>query len=101
MAEVRFNPAIVAELERAPHMAAMLEVVAKAAAEEAHRIAPVGAGDDPHPGQFRDSIHGDVVIEGGRPVGRVFSDDPAAPYIIFGTSDTPPHDTLRRAVEAR
>jgi hypothetical protein len=36
----------------------------------------------------------------GIPTGRIESDDPAAPYIIFGTSDTPPHDTFRRAVES-
>lgn len=99
MGEFRFNPAIIAELERSPQMAAMLDAVAKEKAEKARRIAPVGGADDPHPGQFRDSIHGEVVVEGGKPRGRVVSDDEDAPYIIFGTSDTPAHDTLRRAVE--
>jgi hypothetical protein len=61
-------------------------------AETARSIAPVGdAGDDEHPGRFRDSIHAEGT--------HVVADDPASVSIIFGTEDTPPHDTLRRAAE--
>lgn len=66
---------------------------AERVAATARDIAPVGHEDEPddEPGRFRDSIH----TEGT----RVVSDDPAAAYIVFGTSRTPPHDTFRRAAE--
>jgi hypothetical protein len=93
------NPLLTKELGLSPEMAVMMDLKAEAAAAEARAIAPVGQDPDPDPGEFRDSIEGSVGEKDGVIVGRVSSDDPAAPYIIFGTSDTPPHDTLLRAVE--
>lgn len=101
MARVEMNPALGAELARSPAMLAMMQARVEAASQEAKAIAPVGdASTDPHPGRFRNSIHGEASIVEGRVIGRLSSDDPAAPYIIHGTSDTPAHDTLMRAVEA-
>lgn len=94
------NPAFMAELERSPEVAAMLQLRAEIVASEAKAIAPVGSDRDPHPGQFRDSISSDLAEARGLPAGRVYSDDPAAAYIIAGTSDTPAHDTFAKAIEA-
>lgn len=92
MASFTPNPNLLAELERAAAVHEARRRAAEKVAETAQQIAPVGGGpDDPHPGQFRDSIHAEDT--------RVVSDDPAAAYIVFGTSHSPPHDTFRRAAD--
>lgn len=85
------NPGLLAELARDAGVVEETHKVAERVAETAREIAPVGSDDDAHPGQFQDSIH----TEGN----AVATDDPDARFIIFGTSRTPPHDTLRRAAE--
>lgn len=87
------NPSLLSELERAALFEEELKKAAERIAETAQQIAPVGDPSEPddHAGQFRDSIHADGT--------QVIADDPNAVYIIFGTSRTPPHDTLRRAAE--
>lgn len=92
MATFEGNPNLLAELARLAELEEARRKVAEKVAETAQDIAPVGGGpDDPHPGRFKDSIHANGT--------RVESDDPAAPYIVFGTSHSPPHDTFRRAAE--
>lgn len=86
------NPNLLAELERGQALKEELHRAAERIASTARQIAPVGdPAEDDQPGQFRDSIHAEGT--------QVVSDDPAAVFIIFGTSRTPPHDTLRRAAE--
>lgn len=86
------NPNLLAELARSAEVEEACRRAAEKVAETARDIAPVGSGpDDEHPGQFRDSIHAEGTT--------VVSDDPNAVPIIFGTSHSPPHDTLRRAAE--
>lgn len=92
MASFTPNPNLLAELERSAAIQEQLHRVAEKVAETARQIAPVGdSSEDDHPGQFRDSIHAEGT--------EVVADDPRAVYIIFGTSHSPPHDTLRRAAE--
>jgi hypothetical protein len=86
------NPNLIAEFSRSAELKEAVHHEAEQIAETARSIAPVGdPNEDDHPGQFQESIHaeGDTVI----------ADDPAAVYIIFGSSHSPPHDTLRRAAE--
>jgi hypothetical protein len=93
-----FNPLAIAELQ-VEALAGMKEI-ADERAEFARSIAPVGdPATDPHPGQFRDSIESDAGIEDGIAVGRILTTDPVGLYIELGTSDTPPHPTLQRAIE--
>jgi len=94
------NPAFEAELLRSPEMVHALGTIAEKKAEKARATAPVGSGDDPHPGQFRDSIGWDAGYEDGVAIGRVFSDDPDFIYIEFGTEDTPRFATLRNCLES-
>lgn len=94
------NKAFEAALLRTPEMVAMLGHIAAEKADFARSIAPVGdPGEDPHPGQFRDSIDHDAGIENGIAKGRVLSTDEDFLYIEFGTEDTPAHATLRRSLE--
>jgi hypothetical protein len=86
------NPNLLAELEREEAIQEELHRAAERVAATARRIAPVGdAAMDDHPGEFRESISAEGT--------NVVADDPNAVYIIFGTSHSPPHDTLRRAAE--
>ncbi len=63
----------------------------------AHSIAPIGVKNDPHPGQFRDSIHSeDLPDVDGLPAARILSDDENAGYIEFGTVKTPEHGTFAK-----
>jgi hypothetical protein len=78
------------------------ELAAKAAAY-AQSIAPIGGAvsADPHPGQFRDSIHDEQAPDRkGLPASRVRSDDDGAAAIEFGTSRTPEHGTFAKTAEA-
>lgn len=89
---LNLNSNIERVISESAEMKALLSVMATRVAETARQIAPVGHPPDRHPGRFRDSIKSTRNL--------VYSDDPAAPAIIFGTSDTPPHATLTRAAEA-
>jgi hypothetical protein len=94
------NPLVLEEIAHGPEMVHVLGERAETAAALAQATAPVGSGDDPHPGQFRDSIKAASGTDIRGAYGRVLTDDPAGAYIEFGTSDTPAHATIRRAVEA-
>lgn len=87
------NPNLITELACSAEIEEARKHAAEKVAQTAQQIAPVGdAGlPDPHPGQFKASIRAEGT--------QVVSDDPNAIFIIFGTSRTPPHDTLRRAAE--
>lgn len=89
----RMNPNLVRALEQSVEVRNAQARKAEQGAEEARQLAPVSDDpENPTPGSFRDSIK----AEGN----KFYSDDPAAPYIEFGTSDTPAHATLRRAAES-
>lgn len=92
MAEPLFvpNPALGAELEREGTLVPDERAAADAIAAYAKTIAPVDSG------AFQASIR---VSEDGHDV-AVYSDVAYAPYLEFGTSDTPTFATLRRAGEA-
>src|SRR5438105_3134220 len=98
--DFQIHPALIANLGRTPEMLAVCLVRTEAAKEVAHATAPVGTGDDPHPGEFRDSIDATANVDAIGAFGRLLTTDPAGAYIEFGTSDTPAHATLRHAVEA-
>lgn len=87
------NPLGIEALKVSPFMVYGMNSVAEDVADRAQSIAPVLTG------AYRDSIHAESGIEGGTARGRVVADDEAAPYIEFGTSDTPTFATLRRALE--
>lgn len=92
MASFLENPNLLADLEHLANIEEDRRKAAEKVAATAQQIAPVGdSNEDDHPGQFRDLIH----AEGS----KVVAGDPASIYIIFGTSHSPPHDTLRRAAE--
>lgn len=92
MASFTPAPNLLSDVERSARVAAARRRAAEQVAETARAIAPVGdPSEDETPSSFRDSIRAEDT--------RVVSDDPAAPYIIFGTSRTPPYDTLMRAAE--
>jgi hypothetical protein len=79
-------------LAQSAEIRAAQERAAARVAETARQIAPVGdPAEDDHPGQFQESIHAEGT--------HVVSDDPAAAFIVYGTTDTPPHDTFARAAE--
>lgn len=84
---------VITKLEQSAAIAEACRRAAEKVAATARAIAPVGTPDQPddEPGRFQASIHAEGTA--------VVSDDPAARYIIFGTSRTPPHDTLMRAAE--
>lgn len=84
----------------------VMSQAAEAVAEEARSTAPY----DPHstkPEHFKDSIKSEVIDDqinsrfGPHDVvaARVYSDDPAALAIETGTSRTPAHNTLDRALD--
>lgn len=77
------------ELESDRVLEARIEL-AEEVAQYWRRIAPVDTGD------YRDSIH--VVVRGDDV--RVRADDEAAPYIEYGTEDTPEH-APRARVQAK
>lgn len=86
------NPNLLAELARTAELQEAMHHAAEKIAETAQQIAPRGdPAEDEHSGEFAEGIHavGDQVI----------AEDPKSVFIIFGTSHSPPHDTLRRAAE--
>lgn len=91
--------AIEAEARKSPEARAeMRKGVQKEASEGVEfgkGIAPVGDDRDPHPGQFRDSIHAeDAPDKDGLPAAKIVSDDPTASFKEWGTSRTPEHGTF-------
>jgi hypothetical protein len=80
-----------------PDLREQLDKTVAAGVKYAQSIAPVGNDDDPHPGQFRDSIHSLPIPDvKGMPAGRIESDDPNGGYIEFGTDKTPEHGTFAK-----
>lgn len=101
----------ITKLELDPELARKLEVhadvqmgarlIAVQIADRARATAPVGDPSvDPNPGAYRDSI---VVQKSNRPnsgVYRVFSNDPKASWIEFGTASHPALFIFRNAAES-
>lgn len=77
----------------------LADVVTPEMRRRAERVAEAAKADAPRrTGRWADSIN---VEEHHRPGGfRVGSDDPRSVNIEYGTSDTPEHATLRRALDA-
>lgn len=72
--------------------------IAESGRDYARSIAPVSDDpSDPTPGSFRDSIHVEEDHDHG--TWAIVADDPAAPYIEFGTEDTPAFRTLGRTAK--
>lgn len=80
-----------AESEDARRLA---EDYAEAGLRHAKSIAPVRTG------AYRNSLRAEVSETSTGWVGMILSDDPAAPFIEFGTERTPTFATLRRALES-
>jgi hypothetical protein len=84
---------------KAPEVREHVDQVVDSGVKFARGNAPVGtaAGRDPHPGQFRNSIHSDAIPDvHGMPAGRIVSDDPNAGFIEFGTERTTEHGTFAK-----
>lgn len=90
--EVVILPAGVAEVVAAAN-AGLMEL-GEFIAEEARRNAPVGSGDDPHPGRLRDSIHVVRDVDGV----TVVADAEEAIFNEFGTVNMPAHPFMTPAV---
>lgn len=90
----------VGELLRSEMLGAALFTRAQAVRGVAEATAPYDAKNKTH---FRDSFH---VTEPEMPEGHdrvvvtVYNDDDAAVHIELGTSDTPAHHTLTKALDA-
>lgn len=86
-----------AEALRQPEARRAVEQAAELAAGLARRLAPVLSG------AYRDSIHAEVDIRSGKPVGMVIADDFKANWIERGarspTATTPARHPLQRGVE--
>lgn len=87
---------LAAKAAEAPEVREHLDQVIDSGVSFARGTAPVGeSAKDPHPGQFKNSIHSaDIPDVHGMPAGRIVSDDPNAGYIEFGTEKTPEHGTF-------
>lgn len=103
---------VVAELEKVAKGAAAASALvregllaqAKRGAAYAQSIAPVGdrahtlpSGYVDEPGDYRDSISGEVVFEKGAWRGRVIARDYKAHWIEYGTRKMPKQAVMRRA----
>jgi hypothetical protein len=91
----------IGEMLKADFMeAAMLERAEKVRSV-AEATAPFDAKEATH---FRDSFHTSSTVEGGvhhdRATATVYNDDTAAVQIELGTSKTPAHRTLTKALDA-
>lgn len=86
------------EAMRQPEARRAVEGAADAGAAAARQFAPVASG------AYRDSIHGELDIRTGKPVGVVVADDFKANWIERGarspTYTTPARHPLQRGVEA-
>ena len=94
MAEFEYDPSFERAIVREAQMGAFLGEKAEAGVQEARAIAPVASGE------FRDSIHPEVVLGPDGYEGRIVSDDPKWFWLEYGTSRTPTFATLRRALDA-
>ena len=89
-----------------PNPAGIEALAATAAMEEAMRekaenVLKVAQGIAPvETGAYRDSLHVESGIDGGKAHATVGDDVRYGAYVEFGTSDTPAHATLRRALES-
>lgn len=96
MASFSFDPDWTAEeLFPSPELAEMLEDMGESLVETARST----AGEYNRTGAFQASIQGALFkSSNGRPYYRVWSDDPAAYSIEFGTAKDAPHRVLGRAI---
>lgn len=90
-----YNVAVEGYLRSSPILEPALSATIKEKEALAKSIAPIDTG------AFQGSITGEVVYEGGLIRGRLSSDIAYAPYLEYGTSDTPTFATLRRALGMR
>lgn len=105
MATYEASFAGIGEMLRAGFMVADMEARAEKVAALARATAPVyGGRDDAHRGRYRADFTVSSTDHGGakgrRAAGIVTNNDPAAFEIEMGTSETPAHYTLRRALAA-
>ncbi len=89
----KFNPRIIPAIATHPVVIAQLKIKADTVAERARAIAPVRKGD------YRDGIKSESGIVDGMGVGRVNANDFKSIWIEAGTTDTPTHAVLRRALD--
>jgi hypothetical protein len=96
VADFEFDPDwITEELFESEDLIEILEDMGAALTESARSI----AGQYNRTGQFQASIQGSIFkSSNGRPYYRVWSDDPAAYSIEFGTAKDAPHRVLGRAI---
>ncbi len=77
----------------------LAEIVTPEMAERAEKVAARAKATAPRrSGRWADSIHVEPHLRPG--AFRVGSDDPRSVHIEYGTSDTPEHATLRKALDA-
>lgn len=88
------NEAATKMLSRSTEMMRFVKNLADEAATYAKQVAPVATG------AYRDSIHGEAKVLGGKATGLVIADDFKALWIEFGTEkDFPAYAPLRKGVE--
>ena len=101
MPNIRLRPDLESALRHSPAVRDVMREVADRLLQEAQRLAPVSHDpSDETPGSYRDSLEASVDETPEGVVARLRSADPAAPYIEFGTSDTPAFSPMRRAAES-
>lgn len=88
------NPLFERELLASTVLDPPLADTADEIATKARGIAPVDTGT------YRDSIQVITGHDGGEPSAAVYSDVEYAPFLEFGTSDTPTFAVFRRASES-
>jgi hypothetical protein len=81
----------------APWMEAAMRERAELVKAQAEATAPVDEGDFAAAFEVESGTHGSITHD--RAYATVRNTDPAAEHIEFGTSDTPAHYTLMRAVD--
>ena len=95
MTEFREDPQFRRRLYRSAAVERLLADKAEQVKANAEASAPRDSGD--YASSFRS---GAGENEAGFVVGRVWTEDPAGAHIEFGTSDTPKHATLRKALDS-
>lgn len=88
------NPSFPQEWARSDDARRLAEDRARAGLRHAQSIAPVRTGE------YRASLAARAVLTDEGWVGLIYSDAAHAPFLEWGTSDTPTFATLRRALEA-
>ena len=100
MSDFKADYAGIGEMLRSDFIGAALYTKAQAVRAMAEATAPYDKNNSTH---FRDSFHvsePSVLAGGDRVVVQVFNDDSAAVQIELGTSRTPAHRTLTKALDA-